>query len=199
MFIVGLTGGIGSGKTTVARLFARLGVEVIDADEVAHALVKPGQAALTEICDYFGKTILNNDGLLDRRQLRDIVFADAHKRLALETILHPKIRQQMLAMAEAADTPYVMLVIPLLVDTGNWHFIDRVVVVDCDDELQIERVMQRDKQSRDQVIAVMNAQISRAKRLATADDIIYNHIDVENLDTTVLTLHQQYLSFTQKR
>lgn len=197
MFVVGLTGGIGSGKTTVAQLFSELDVEIIDTDEIAHDIVQTGQPALKELSDAFEENILNEDGSLNRGLLRNIIFQDTKKRETVEHILHPLIRSKLMGQIketrEENSARYIMLVIPLLVDNGDWMMIDRILVVDCEDETQVARVMDRDKQTRQQVIAVMDAQIDREERLLAADDIIDNNSEPELLEEAVLNLHREYL------
>ena len=193
MFVVGITGGIGSGKTTVSTLFADLGVTVIDADVSARSIVEPGQAALAEIEQVFGTEVIQADGCLDRHKLRDIVFANADKRLQLETITHPAIRQNMLAQLNACDDPYAILVLPLLVDTGQWEMmLDRVLVVDIDEQTQRQRVMQRDNLSVEQVNQILDAQVSRIERLGAADDILLNNHGLEHLQEKVAHYHGVY-------
>lgn len=193
MFVVGITGGIGSGKTTVSNLFADLGVTVIDADVSARSIVEPGQAALAEIEQVFGKEVIQADGCLDRHALRDIVFANTDKRLQLETITHPAIRQNMLAQLNDCDDPYAILVLPLLVDTGQWEMmIDRVLVVDIDEQSQRQRVMQRDNLSAEQVNQILDAQVSRVERLGAADDILLNNHGIEHLEEKVAHYHGVY-------
>lgn len=193
MFVVGITGGIGSGKTTVSNLFADLGVTVIDADVSARSIVEPGQAALTEIEQTFGKGVIQADGCLNRHALRDIVFADTGKRLQLEAITHPAIRQNMLAQLNQCDDPYAILVLPLLVDTGQWEMmIDRVLVVDIDEQSQRQRVMQRDNLSTEQVNQILDAQVSRVERLGAADDILLNNHGIEHLQEKVAHYHGVY-------
>lgn len=193
MFVVGITGGIGSGKTTVSNLFADLGVTVIDADVSARSIVEPGQAALAEIEQAFGKDVIQADGYLNRHKLRDIVFADTDKRLQLEAITHPAIRQNMLAQLNDCDDAYAVLVLPLLVDTGQWEMmIDRVLVVDIDEQSQRERVMQRDNLSAEQVNQILDAQVSRVERLGAADDILLNTHGLEHLQEKVAHYHGVY-------
>jgi dephospho-CoA kinase len=193
MFVVGITGGIGSGKTTVSDLFSDLGVKVIDADVSARSIVEPGQTALTEIEQVFGNSIIQADGCLDRHKLRDIVFADTGKRLQLEAITHPAIRQNMLAQLNTCDDPYAILVLPLLVDTGQWEMmIDRILVVDIDEQTQRQRVMQRDNLSVEQVNQILDAQVSRIERLGAADDILLNNHGLEHLQEKVAHYHGVY-------
>lgn len=202
MFVVGLTGGIGSGKTTVAQLFSELNVEIIDTDEIAHDLVQPGQPALLELQAATEQDILLGDGQLNRRMLRDLLFSNSKIKKVVENILHPKIREitadKISECRQHARADYIVLVIPLLVDNGNWLMIDRILVVDCEDEQQIQRVMHRDNQTREQVIAVMDAQIDREERLLAADDVIDNNAEPELLETEVLKLHRKYLDLADK-
>lgn len=201
MFVVGLTGGIGSGKTTVAQLFSELNVEIIDTDEIAHDLVQPGQPALEELQKATEEDILFADGQLNRRLLRDLLFSNSDIKSIVEKILHPKIREitanKISDCRKRSEVDYIVLVIPLLVDNGNWMMIDRILVVDCEDEKQIERVMLRDKQTREQVIAVMDAQIDREERLLAADDVIDNNGDPELLEEMVFSLNRKYLELAK--
>jgi dephospho-CoA kinase len=193
MFVVGITGGIGSGKTTVSDLFSDLGVKVIDADISARSIVEPGQTALTEIEQVFGDSVIQADGCLDRHKLREIIFADTGKRLQLEAITHPAIRQNMLAQLNTCDDPYAILVLPLLVDTGQWEMmIDRILVVDIDEQTQRQRVMQRDNLSVEQVNQILDAQVSRIERLGAADDILLNNHGLEHLQEKVAHYHGVY-------
>jgi dephospho-CoA kinase len=194
MHVIGLTGGVGSGKTTVANLFAEYGAPVIDADQIARELVEPGQPALQRITQVFGGEILNGDGALDRKKLRDLIFRDSVKRKQLEDILHPLIRKSMLDRLEPLDAPYAILVIPLLVDTGNWEMMDRILVVDTEEDLQIERVTRRDDVSREHAEAIIDNQVSRQERLAAADDVIENIGSLDDLKTQVRRLHEFYLN-----
>jgi len=197
MFAVGLTGGIGSGKSTVADLFAGLDVPVIDTDAIAHQLTAPGGAALEAIHAVFGDAVMQADGVLDRVALRRRIFADATARRQLEAILHPRIRQQVEQTLATLAAPYVLIVIPLLVETGGYaDVLDRVLVVDCPEEVQIARVMARSGLARDEVNAILVAQASRAERLAAADDVIVNTASPEALHRQVATLHQRYLAFS---
>jgi len=197
MYTVGLTGGIGSGKSTVADCFAALGVPVIDTDVIARRLTLPGSAALDEIRKAFGETVIQADGTLDRAALRHRVFADAAARHQLETILHPRIRQSVEQTLATLEAPYALIVIPLLVETGSYRdVLNRVLVVDCPEELQIARVMARSGLTQDEVKAILAAQTGRAERLAVADDVIMNTASPEALRSQVATLHRRYLAFS---
>jgi dephospho-CoA kinase len=190
---IGLTGGIGSGKSTVARLFADLGVAVIDADEIAHRLMSPGGAAVSAILREFGAE-LAADGGIDRRRLGRIVFDQPRQRQRLEALLHPLIRSQMERTAQEAPTPYCVLVIPLLVEASQRDLVDRVLVVDTDEETQIARVRARDRREAAEIRAILAAQAGRTQRLAVADDVINNRGDLLELRRQVEALHQRYLA-----
>ena len=192
-FRVALTGGIASGKTAVANLFATHGVPVIDTDVIAREVVEPGQPALAAVVDAFGTAVLAADGRLDRPRLRERIFGDAEARRRLEAILHPAIRAEMERQSRAAGGPYQVLVIPLLVEGGRRDHIDRVLVVDVPEATQIERLVRRDGVSRDQAEAALRAQASRDARLAFADDVIENTGDLAALETRVAELHRDYL------
>jgi dephospho-CoA kinase len=202
MLVIGLTGGIGSGKSTVADIFASFGVPIIDADVLAREVVERGQAALAEIAEQFGAGVLDVTGRLDRAQLRTRVFSDPHARRRLEGILHPRIREKMdryTHQYRAAGYPYCIKVIPLLVETRQVAKVDRVLVVDLDEETQVQRVMARDGGSRQAAKAILASQAERAERLKTADDIIENTISREKLELKVADLHQQYQAMAQQR
>ncbi|MEZ5658668.1 MAG: dephospho-CoA kinase [Burkholderiaceae bacterium] len=195
-FLVGLTGGIGSGKTTVAKRFEALGVTVVDTDAIAHELTGPGGAAMPAIRAAFGDGVVAADGRLDRAAMRERVFADPAERKRLEAILHPMIGETTNARALAATSAYVILAIPLLVEGGRWgERVHRVLVIDCAEQTQVERVMQRSGLSADQVRDIMAAQASRAERLAAASDVIDNDGTPEALDAPVAALHARYLGF----
>ncbi len=194
---IGLTGGIGSGKTAVSDLFAELGADVIDTDLLSRELVQPGQPALDEIVATFGREILDPNGRLDRHALRSKVFTDATLRKKLEAILHPKIREEMLARAARSAAPYVVFVIPLLVETGQQDLVDRVLLVDVPEALQRERVAQRDGLSTEQIDQILAAQADRVTRLSHADDIICNDRDRDALVKAVAELHRKYLRHIQ--
>ena len=174
MLVIGLTGGIGSGKSAVEALFSELGVPVIDADRIARQVVEPGQPALDEIKAQFGEAVLDAQGALNRRRLRKLVFDDAALRKALESILHPRIRARIAEELSALSAPYAIVAIPLLIETGPYQEVDRVLVVDCPEEEQIRRICQRDKVSAAQAAAIMATQATREERLSAADDIIDN-------------------------
>jgi len=193
MFTVGLTGGIGSGKSTVSDCFAARGVPVIDTDVIARELTASEGPALEAIRAVFGDSVMQADGALDRAALRRRVFADVDARRQLEAILHPLIRHRVERARERFTSPYVLIVIPLLVETAGYRdVLDRILVVDCSEDLQIARVMARSGLNRDEVEAILAAQASRADRLAVADDIIDNSGTPENLDAQVASLHQRY-------
>jgi dephospho-CoA kinase len=198
MYVIGLTGGVGSGKSTVADLFLEYGVPVIDADQIARELVEPGKPALQTIVHTFGKEILAADGSLNRRRLRDLIFSSIEQRKQLEAILHPMIMDTMMDRLDALHAPYAILVIPLLVDTGNWEIIDRILVVDTEEDLQIDRVTQRDNVSLEQAEAIIDNQVSRQERLSAADDIIENTGSVDDLKKQVKRLHEFYSNLAQQ-
>jgi dephospho-CoA kinase len=195
MMIIGLTGGIGSGKSEAARLFAGLGVPVVDTDGIAHSLTAIGQPALQEIATALGDDILNPDGSLNRALLRRRAFADAGMRKRLEAILHPLIRMQAKQqLARNPEAPYQILVVPLLFETGGYRdLIDRSLVIDCDEAQQIRRAMMRSQLSEAEVQAIMAAQLPRNQRLAAADDVIVNDGNLEHLAAQVLEKHEKYI------
>ena len=190
---IGLTGGIASGKTTAAERFQELGVPVIDADEVARAVVLPGSTGLAQVVARFGEGILAADGQLDRRALRNLVFSDLAARKQLEAILHPLIQAETERRAAEVQSPYLVLAVPLLVEGGRFERFDRILVVDVDEEIQLDRVMARDGSSRTEARAILAAQASRAQRLAAAHDVITNAGTVSDLRHAVDQLHTQYL------
>lgn len=193
-FIVGITGGIGSGKSTVADRFAALGITLVDADLIAHQMTGPDGPAMPAIIAEFGAEIAAADGRMDRAVMRDRVFKDPSARKRLEQILHPMIRAESDRQIAAARSPYVMMVVPLLVETGGHRGrAHQILVVDCPEETQIERVMSRSKLPREQVLAIMKAQASREQRRAVADDIVDNGGTPESLAAQVERLHKHYL------
>ena len=199
-FRIGLTGGVASGKSTVAQRFLQLGVAVIDADEIARDVVTPGQPALAMIVRRFGPGIVDAHGALERRALRSIIFADSAARADLEAILHPPIRAEMDRLVAAATAPYVMLSIPLLVEGGNPRArVDRILVVDTDEGHQLARVRARDGIGETEARAMIAAQASRAERLRAADDVLPNVADLAHLHAAVDRLHAQYLAFAAAR
>lgn len=190
---IGLTGGIASGKSTAARRFAELGVPVLDADESARAVVAPGQPGLAAVVEKFGAGVLTAEGALDRRALRNLIFADAGLRRELGLILHPLIRADMEQKAAVAVGDYLVLAIPLLVEQPREPGrVDRILVVDVDAALQLERVMARDSSSRSEAQAILSAQATRAERLAAADDVLVNSGTMEELRRGVDVLHERY-------
>jgi dephospho-CoA kinase len=193
MLVIGLTGGIGSGKSTVARLFTQHGVAVLDTDQVARQVVAPGAPALAEIRDSFGAEVLTANGELDRRAMRERVFRDPQAREKLEAITHPRIRDQVRQWLAQQNGDYCIVIIPLLLEKGWTELIDRILVVDVPEALQLERTIQRDGMNRDQVEAIMATQVSRQTRLDAADDIIHNDGDITALRARVDALHEKYL------
>jgi dephospho-CoA kinase len=195
-YLVGLTGGIGSGKSAAAQIFEALGALVIDTDAIAHALTAPGGAAVAAIRSVFGAGYLTPEGALDRSRMRELVFADAAKKHQLESILHPMIRAQTNELVQAARSPYVILMVPLLIESGDYRQrCRRILVVDCPEEMQVARVAARSGLAAAQVRAIMANQVSRAKRLAAADDVIDNSQGLPQLRSQVEALHARYLQF----
>ncbi len=191
-FVVALTGGIASGKTAVSDRFAALGVPVIDTDVIAHQVVKPGQPALQEVVAAFGEGVLLADGALNRRRVRETIFSDPVAKRRLEGILHPAIRSEVQQRIATVDSEYCVVVIPLFTESGAYDWVDRVLVVDTDEQTQIERVMQRDGVDRQQAEAALASQTSRQARLALADDVIENNAGIAELDAEVAQLHARY-------
>ena len=195
---IGLTGGIASGKSTVTQRFAELGVPVIDADVVSRTVVEPKTPGLAKVVARFGPQVLDGQGHLDRKALRTVIFNDPASRAALDAILHPLIRIEMEKQAAAVSGPYVVMAIPLLIEGGGAHRrVDRVLVVDADEELQMQRVQARDACSPEQARAILASQASREARLAAADDVISNTGTVAELRQAVDRLHEQYLQLAQ--
>ncbi len=196
IFRVGLTGGIASGKSTVAKFFAALGVPIIDTDQVAREVVEPGQPPLERLVERFGRTILTADGHLDRPKLREIVFSDPKARADLEALTHPAIGTAVEAWSAAAGGPYQILILPLLVEKNLAPHVDRVLVVDCSEELQIRRLQARDGSTVEQARAILNAQASRTARLKAAHDVIQNEGDLSAVRDQVSALHTRYLELS---
>jgi dephospho-CoA kinase len=198
-FSVGLTGGIGCGKTTVANLFADRGASVIDTDEIAHALTAPGGAAMPALVAEFGPSYATPDGALDRARMRELVFSSPGARARLEAILHPRIRDATAAAAAIATGPYLIFVVPLLIESGTWRErVGRVLAIESPEEMQIARVMTRNGLQEAQVRAIMAAQVTREQRLAAADDVILNDDGLEALIPQVDRLHAFYLSQAER-
>lgn len=193
VFRVGLTGGIASGKSTVAKFFTALGVPVIDTDQVAREVVEPGQPPLEQLVKRFGPAILTPDGHLDRPKLRAIVFSDPKARADLEALTHPAIGNAVQAWSAAAGGPYQILIIPLLIEKNLTSQVDRVLVVDCDEALQIRRLQARDGSTMEQARAILGAQASRTARLKSAQDVIQNDSDLSAVRDQVSALHTRYL------
>ena len=191
-YIVGLTGGIGSGKSTVAHLFAKLGADIIDADQVARDVVATGSPALQQIAGHFGPDILNPDQSLNRPALRQIIFEDPAEKRWLEQLLHPLIRQQIRERAQNASGPYAIIMAPLLLENGGYDFVDRILVVDLPEALQVARASRRDISDSKNIEAIMATQLGRQERLARADDVIDNSGPEKELMTQVQTLHDFY-------
>ena len=191
--IVGLTGGIASGKSLVADLFAKRGVTVVDTDIVAREVVEPGSPALEEIRASFGDAVIAADGTLDRAAMREIVFNDDQMRRQLESILHPRIREASFRQVAESSGPYVIVVVPLLYESPMKDGVDRILVVDCSEETQIERLMARDDETREQACRILATQASRDERLSIADDVLQNDGDIESVRDAVDALHERYL------
>jgi dephospho-CoA kinase len=194
MLKVGLTGGIGSGKSAAAACFRARGITVVDTDEIAHQMLEPGQAAYDEVITTFGAHIVDAQGRIDRARLRQRVFSRPAERRQLEAILHPRIREAMLQQTANAPGPYVVLMIPLLVETGQQDLVDRVLVITASERQRLQWLQVRDEQDVAQIRAIMAAQVSDRERLAVADDRIDNSGSLQQLDQQVERLHQRYLS-----
>lgn len=194
MFVLGITGGIGSGKTAVTDAFANLGITVVDADVAARTVVEKGSLGLQKIEEYFGSDILLENGTLNRAKLRNIIFSNPDDKKWLEQLTHPLIREEIKQGLANSNSPYTILVSPLLVESGQNTFVNRVLVVDVPVKLQIERTTQRDNNTAEQVQAIINAQADRETRLSYADDVIVNDKDLSHLKKEVAKLHQQYLA-----
>ena len=193
-WILGLTGGIGSGKSAAAEHFAALGVHVVDADHAARWVVEPGRPALSQIAEHFGEDVLQADGQLNRGALRTLIFSDPEQRRWLEALLHPLIREAIAENLAQAQSPYAILVSPLLIESGQHTTTQRVLVIDVPQALQIQRTLKRDNTSEEQVQAILKVQASREERLRHADDVLTNDRDLEALKTEVERLHHFYLT-----
>jgi len=197
-FVVGLTGGVGSGKSTVADTFSALGVPVIDADQLARELVAPGQVALDEIVATFGTAVIKNNGELDRDAMRQRIYADPAQKSRLESILHPRIRQRIRTLLAGIKAPYTIVVIPLLLETNQADLVDRILVVDTPEKEQLKRVAARDGLSDNAVMAIINTQADRQTRLEAADDVIVNDQDISALTEHVQELHKYYMDISHE-
>jgi dephospho-CoA kinase len=197
-FVVGLTGGIGSGKSAAAAEFERLGATVVDTDAIAHELTQAGGAAIAELERFFGKDVIGHGGAMDRKKMRDRVFADPAARKALEALLHPLIREESQRRIGAAQGPYVIHVVPLLIESPDYRSrVDRVLVIDAPVETQVERVRLRSALSEAEVRAIVAAQTTRAQRLAAADDVIENRGTIDALRKQVAAFHLKYLEYSK--
>ncbi|MEX6662504.1 dephospho-CoA kinase [Pseudomonas sp. W2-17] len=193
-WILGLTGGIGSGKSAAAQCFMELGVHLVDADNVARWVVEPGRPALGQIAEHFGASVLQDDGTLNRAALRELIFKDPQQRVWLESLLHPLIREEIRQDLARAESAYAILVSPLLLETSQHQMVQRVLVIDVPESVQIERTVLRDKTNEEQVRAILKAQASREERLSRADDVIVNDRDPAWLKSEVERLHHFYLT-----
>ena len=191
---IGLTGGVASGKTTVSDFFKGLGIPVIDADVISHEVTQPDGSAFEEIISSFGSNILDENGLIDRKKMRAIIFDDASKKEMLERIIHPKVREEMFNLASQSNDHYLIVSVPLLVETGMNEMMDRTLVVDCSEETQIERLMHRDKITLGEAKSILRNQTNRSTRLKAADDLIVNekNVTLNELEKEVLELNKRY-------
>lgn len=197
--VVGVSGGIGSGKTTVTDLFAAHGVDVIDADVIARQVVEPGTAAFSAIVDKFGQTVVQLDGSLDRAKLRALVFNNNDSKDWLNQLLHPAIRQQMILQTQQAKSAYCLLSVPLLVENKLHQLVDRVLIVDVQEPTQLQRAVARDQSNQQQIQSIMKSQATREQRLAVADDIIDNNGPTKDLPEQILMLHKRYMQMANER
>ncbi len=199
-YVIGLTGGIGSGKSAVARAFEKRGASIVDSDLIAHALSAPGGAAIAAICDNFGQAMILPDGAMDRTRMRELVFSDATAKARLEAILHPLISTESSRQIAIATGPYVIHVVPLLVETGMGHErFDRILVVDCDEALQVERVLARGGLDQSETRDIMATQASRCTRLSSADDVLVNEGSLDEMEAKVELMHRRYLLQSSKK
>ncbi len=191
---IGLTGGVASGKTTVSNFFKQFGIEVIDADVISHQVTKPDGTAFQEIISSFGSSFLDENGLIDRKKMREIIFDDTSKKETLERIIHPKVREEMFKLISQSGDHYLIISVPLLVETGMNQIMDRTLVVDCSEETQIKRLMNRDEITYDEAQSILNNQVDRSARLKVADDLIVNenNVSLNDLEKEVLGLHERY-------
>ncbi|HET8729856.1 MAG TPA: dephospho-CoA kinase [Moraxellaceae bacterium] len=197
MLVIGLTGGIGSGKTLATDHFARLGITIVDADVAARVIVEPGRPALAEIAATFGAEMIQTDGTLDRARLRQLVFSDPAQRKRLEAITHPRIAEEIRRQLAASTSPYTILVSPLLFESGQYHFAHRVLLIDAHESTQRHRAATRDNVSEKQIEAIMAAQLPRDERRARADDILVNDGDIEHLHGMIEKLHERFMELAR--
>lgn len=198
-FAIALTGGIGSGKSVVASLFENLGVPIIDSDKISKNIVLPNEPCFEEIINAFGEKILTNEGAIDRHKLREIIFKSDKAKIKLESILHPKIYKNIDSQISRINYPYCLVIIPLLIETKSIERFNRVLLVDTTESLQLERVTKRDKISCDLIKKIIRSQATRDERLNYADDIIVNNDDIPDLDKSIITLHEKYLTLSSKK
>ena len=197
--VIALTGGIGSGKSTVASILGELGAAIIDTDAIAHRLTAPGQPGARAIGEQFGADYLRADGALDRDRMRQLVFSDPAAKKKLEAILHPMIRAEVNAAVHAAHAPYVVIAVPLLIETGAYRDLaQRILVIDCSEQQQMARVIQRNGLTAEAAQAIMASQVSRAERLRHADDVVRNETDLALLRADVVALHRRYLELAKR-
>ena len=192
--IIGLTGGIGSGKTAVSDLFKELGITIVDADLASRVVVQKGREELNKISEHFGRDILNSNGELDRAQLRDIIFNSEEEKLWLESLLHPAIASQIQMELDSSNSLYTVLVSPLLLETDQRNFCKKVIVVDVPEEIQIQRTAKRDNVSKEQIKSIISSQIDRISRLEQADEVIVNDGSLQELESKVQQLHKKFIS-----
>ena len=191
---IGLTGGVASGKTTVSNFFKQFGIEVIDADVISHQVTKPDGTAFQEIISSFGSSVLDENGLIDRKKMRKIIFDNVSKKEMLERIIHPKVREEMFNLASQSNDHYLIVSVPLLVETGMNQMMDRTLVVDCSEETQIERLIHRDKITLGEAKSILRNQTNRSTRLKAADDLIVNekNVTLNEIEKEVLELNKRY-------
>lgn len=198
-YVVGLTGGIGSGKSAAADIFRALGITVVDADTLSREVVEPGQPALEAIAEHFGSDVINADGGLDRAAMRSRVFADPDQREWLEALLHPLIADLIRLRLDGAASPYAVLETPLLFETEQHRLVDRTLVIDVGEETQLARAMQRDASDADTIRSIIGAQMERSERASRADDVICNEGSLAQLEAAIQALHERYLEMTKQR
>ena len=197
-FVVGLTGGIGCGKSSTSQFFSDLGIDVIDTDIIARQLTQPNGSAISLIQNTFGSSVITADGALDRNKMRDLVFANSESRHKLEQILHPLILKAVIRRIKQSQAPYVIVVIPLLFETNDYnHLIQHILVIDCDEQQQLLRTMERSNLSEQKVRSIMATQVTRETRIQKADDVILNNQDIEYLKAQILLLHHKYLALSK--